>query len=184
MRKFLIRTLMAVVGIASVLAASLTVAAPAHAYENGSGLWQWVSFNTGNCNQVNGSGFGVGETEDHCVVNGVNYKKDSGGVGLMAQFIPNYCCGGTKAWRLEWHPNGERLKVCDLSNDGDGIYARLKYKSYDWYWEDRVSPPGSDATVECREANYSYVEGTEIRIYTYDDAAMSDSMISFYSLRG
>lgn len=181
MRKGLRNRLVALLTLVGAMVGSLTVATPAHAY--GDGLWQWASFNTGNCNRVGGQSFSISSSGDYCVVEGVKYRKDSGGVGLFAQFTPNYCCGGTKAYRVEWHPYGEHLKVCDLKNDSDTIYARLQYKSYNWYWESTVSPPGTSAVVECRDANYSYVEGTEIKVYLYDDSARTDFMAAFYNLR-
>lgn len=182
MRNTLKRRFAVMLTLAGVVVGSLAIASPAQAYSDG--LWRWVSFNTGNCNTVGGYDYGVSSSSDYCTVDGIRYTKDSGGVALYATFTPNYCCGGTKAFRVEWHPHGEHLKVCDLSNDGDTIYGRLKYKSYNWYWQSRLRPPGTSDSVECSDGNYSYVEGTEVRIYLYDDEAMSEQMAGFYNLYG
>lgn len=182
MRKVLKYPVMALLALVTAAATSTVVAAPAHAY--GDGLWRWVSFNTGNCGAVGGYDFSVGSSGDYCVAGGIKFRKDSGGVGLMATFTPDYCCGGNTEFRVEWHPHGEHLKICDLSNDGDTIYARLRYKSYNWYWKNLVGTPGSSASVECADANYSFVEGSEIRVYLYDNKSMSDFMAGFYNLRG
>ncbi|MGH3735262.1 MAG: hypothetical protein ACRDT6_06515 [Micromonosporaceae bacterium] len=42
----------------------------------------------------------------------------------------------------------------------------------------------SDTSAGCTDANYDFIEGTEIRVYLYDDSARTDFMTAFYNLRG
>lgn len=170
---------MALLTLVSTIATSLTVTAPAHAYDNDAGLWQWVSFNSSTCDSKGGFDYAAWSSGDYCVVEGVSYKKDPNGVALYATFTPNYCCGGRKAFRVEWHPNGEHLKVCDLAGDGDTIYAKLAYKSYNWYYESVLSTSAGN----CKDGNYSYIDGTEIYVNLYDNSSPSDFMAGFYNLR-
>ncbi len=178
MRKILRYPLVALLALVSTVATSLTVAAPAQAYDT-SGSWRWVSFNSGTCNALYGFNYSVGSNGDYCVVDGISYKKDPGGVALYATYTVNPCCNAKKVFRVEWHPNGERLRVCDLAGDGDTIYARLAYKSYNWYYESVLGTSAGN----CKDGNYSYIDGTEIYVNLYDNSSPSDFMAGFYNLR-
>lgn len=169
--------LMALLTLVSAIATTLTAAAPANAYSDGA--WRWVSFNSGTCSSLYGFDYTVRSSGNYCIVDGVSYEKDPGGVALYATFTPNPCCNTSKAFRVEWHPNGEHLKICDTAGDGDTIYAKLAYKSYNWYYESLLGTSSGN----CKDGNYSYIDGTEIYVNLYDNSSQSDFMAGFYNLR-
>lgn len=42
-----------------------------------------------------------------------------------------------------------------------------------------MSPPGTSATYECDDVNYSFAEGTDIRLKVHDNTSKSDCMATF-----
>lgn len=103
---------------------------------------------------------------------------------LMATYkIEAYTDEGRKA-KIEFHPHGEHLKVCDTSDDGDSIHVALQYQiGSTWYTKPLVSPPGTSAAYECTDVNYSFAEDRDIRLKVYDNTSKSDYMATFSGMR-
>lgn len=174
------KPLMAFFTIMGLAAAPLAVAGTAQAYTNADVDWKHGSITTGKCGVSQWSHYTGHEDGDYCVLGGTSFRKDSGGIAYK---IEAYTSEGRKA-KIEFHPYGEHLRVCDTSNDGDAIHVALQYMSGGaWSTKALVSPPGTSSAVDCADVNYSFDEGVDIRLKVYDNTSKSDYMATFSDMR-
>lgn len=173
---------MPVLALVSALTAVAAVAAPAHAYDNNVSL-MYEKVYTGSCTDAGRTNWATYERNGDCHTTGLEtgftFKKDSGGVGLavaVRRFLDEKAT-------VEFRPNGEIFRVCDRKNDGDTIYARLRYQiSGNWHWMSTVKPPGTSKVHECTTKNYSFGEGRPVRIYIYDNKSLSKPILTINNL--
>lgn len=179
MRTFLRRSSLALLALVAVAAASLANAIPAQAYPNSSLRWDYGHMYTGTCVATDWSDFNAWTQGNQCRLGNSAFTKDPGGVAFKTEV---YYSGSRRA-NIEFHPYGEILKVCDARNDSDSIHVRLQYQSGGtWHWKPLVSPPGTSTVYECATRNYSFAEGTPIKLWFYDDKSMNDRMKIYTSI--
>jgi hypothetical protein len=171
---------MALVMIMGLAATSLAVSGTAQAYPNADVDWKHGAITTGKCGVSQYSHYTGYDNGDYCNLGGTNFTKDSGGIAYKIEAYYD----GTKRARIEFHPYGEHLKVCDLSNDGDSVHVALQYMAGGaWWTKTLVSPPGTSNVVDCTDVNYSFDEGVDIRLKVYDNTSKSDYMATFSGMR-
>lgn len=153
------------------------VGSPAHAYSPNPHA-SWGIQDAGDCTLLGDSGnSGIGFNDSSkCWLSGYGstrgaaYDPDSWNVMIG---IYGYALGDTLGM-VYFKASGEILEVCDMSNDGDGIYVWLNSGG----WTGPYSAPGTSASTDCRSYDLSYAEGATVLFKITDDAAGNDVIAS------
>lgn len=179
MRKVIRRSFVVLATMAAAVTSSLAVAGPAQAYPDAF-EWEIVKIRTDSCITLQPTQVDTGSGNGYCYVGGTHFTKDDDGVGLRLQAS----LSGERLFKIEFHPYGEVFKVCDTENDGDSVHAKLQYQAGgQWFSMPLVSPPGTSDDIECTRKNYSFAEGTHMKVVIYDDTAMNDYIGAVWELR-
>ncbi|MFJ4717243.1 hypothetical protein [Streptomyces sp. NPDC088785] len=102
---------------------------------------------------------------------GTTFARDPGGYAVKLELTR----GSSFVGKVEFHPDGERLRVYDTKNDHDTFYVHVTYTDHRAVHDlGTYTPPGTAAVADRTVKDFDIPEGAGVDIAVYDDARLTD----------
>ncbi|MEU6845015.1 hypothetical protein ABZ930_24400 [Streptomyces sp. NPDC046716] len=102
---------------------------------------------------------------------GTSFARDPGGYAVKLELTR----GRSFVGKVEFHPDGEKLRVYDTKNDDDTFYVHVTYTSGRTTHDlGTYTAPGTAAVVDHMTKDFDIPEGAGVDISVYDDARLTD----------